>query len=282
MVLNIDDPLVNKMRLRSRARVVTFGRSEEADMRLLSTEFIWPPRLRLEVSWRGERFLVESALIGEHWSVSLLAALTVSLELGVNRDDALALIAAFKPGYNRMSFHETPDLRHFVLDAMKAPHWGLARCLSFLKDFEAPRKTVVFGTISYYHGNSGIRYEEAAKWALEVADRVIMVGSSSSKAKRLRDSQWGHRIHEVTTIEAAHSFLNRYRLENEVIYLKSSSADHLERLFHACFAEISCWEDRCGKTIGCIHCSQLVGKRIKTGKGFSTLPWLDDKDARPV
>ncbi|MEQ1840769.1 MAG: Mur ligase family protein [Verrucomicrobiales bacterium] len=282
VVLNLDDPRVAGMSQVSRARVVTIGRAEGADLRLISAETHWPPRLRLQVRWRGEEFTVESPVVGDHWSVAILAALATALELGVDRAMALKTISEFRAGYNRMSFHQVPDGRYFVLDAFKAPHWGLPACLGFLERSVAPRKTVVFGDISDSYGRVHTRYEEAAKWARSVADRVIFTGPESARVRRLRESELSNRIFEVPSIEAANELLGSNRMENEIIYLKGSGADHLERLLHAAFSPILCWEDRCGESRCCIHCTRLLGRRLRDRHGFSQLPWLDRKDSRPV
>lgn len=280
-VLNADDPNVVAMREKSTAKVITFGCSEHADLRLLSSESFWPPLLRLKVSWRGETSTVESGLVGEHWSVAILAALATALELGMDRERILKAVSAFRPGFCRMSVHRTPDRRSFVLDTWKAPHWGLQACLGFLKSVDAPRKTVVFGTISDYRGNSRKRYEEAARWALEVADRVVFVGPESFKVSRLRESEPVGRIYELATVREAGEFLRNDMLEDEIIYVKSSRADHLDRLYHSAFAGIACWTDRCRLRHGCIHCEHLMGMKI-VRHGFSQLPWLDSRDSRPL
>jgi len=281
VVLNADDPNVFAMRAKSSAQVITFGRAEQADLRLLSSESSWPPLLRLEVLWRGETFTVQSCLVGEHWSIAILAALAAALELGMDREKVLKAVAAFRPGFSRMSVHRTPDRRSFILDTWKAPHWGLKASLGFLKSVDAPRKTVVFGTISDYRGNSRMRYEEAARWALEVADRVLFVGPESFKVSRLRASDAAQRIFELGTVREAAEFLRNDLREDEVIYVKSSRADHLDRLYHMAFAGIACWTDRCRLRHGCIHCEHLLGKKI-VRHGFSQLPWLDSRDSRPL
>jgi UDP-N-acetylmuramoyl-tripeptide--D-alanyl-D-alanine ligase len=221
-------------------------------------------------------------LSGEHWSVAILAALTAALELGVSQETCAEVIARFGAAFNRMSLHELADGRQFVLDSWKAPYWGLPACLEFLKSVTAPRKTVIFGAISDYHGSPKVRYEQAVKWALAVADRVLVVGPEASRVRRLRKSDFADRVMEIYSLNAAAQLLKNDVVDGEVIYIKASRADHLERLFHAQFTDLSCWRDRCGRKSSCIHCRRLLKRRIRTVGGYSRLPWLSREHSKPT
>jgi hypothetical protein len=50
----------------------------------------------------------------------------------------------------------------------------------------APRKTVIFGTVSDYAGNARRTYRKIARQALAIADRVKFVGPHASHAEAYR------------------------------------------------------------------------------------------------
>ncbi len=282
-VLNADDERIMARTDMTVAPVVTFGRAESATLQLHSVRDAWPLPLELDVSWHGERFCIESPLIGKQSVGVILASLLTALELGIDRQQCLDRLKQFSPLMNRMSVHEVPDGRQFILDAWKAPHWALDACLSFLGTATAPRKTVVFGTLSDVRGNTRKRYEHTAHSALEVADRVLFVGAESARVRRMKEEDIEGRLFRFDDAKAAHEFLSADRVPGELIYVKASRADHLERLVHANFTDIACWRYRCGKRFqGCSFCTHLLERPIRDAKRASTLPWLTPQQKNPV
>ena len=282
-VLNADDPLIMERAPVTAAPVVTFGEAEGATLRLLHLHDCWPDPLTLKVRWRDEEFEVRSPLIGRQSVGVVLAALLTALEMGFDRNLLVERIAEFEPFMNRMSVHAMPDGRHFVLDAWKAPQWTMDTCLAFLEPVQAPRKTVVLGTLSDVRGNTRRRYEATARRALEVADRVLFVGEESARVRRVKDPDAQGRLFMFDRIRDAHDFLQEDRVPGEVIYVKGSRADHLERLMHATHADIACWRYRCGKRFqGCSYCGLLLDRRIRDWRRCSTLPWLTQQQRLPI
>jgi UDP-N-acetylmuramoyl-tripeptide--D-alanyl-D-alanine ligase len=70
-ILNIDDPLVHGMAKRGPARVMTFGRSPQADVRAVEVSGVWPNRLSMQVAYGHEIVQVETKFVGELWVPSV-------------------------------------------------------------------------------------------------------------------------------------------------------------------------------------------------------------------
>jgi UDP-N-acetylmuramoyl-tripeptide--D-alanyl-D-alanine ligase len=230
-VLNADDPLVAAMGEGCACRVVYYGRREDADLRLLDARSIWPGRLELEVSYRGESFRANTRLVGVHWTVSVLAALLTGLELGVDRSVCLTAIEAFEPLFNRMSVHAGPRGAWYVLDAEKASFLGIEACLAFLNGTSAPRKTVVFGTIADYAGASRSHYYKVARMALDKADRVFFTGTNASRVRRLAAGDLADRLFVHERPRDLLKVLSEDAVPDEIIYVKATRADRLARVF---------------------------------------------------
>ncbi|MEN0041446.1 MAG: hypothetical protein AAF764_08935, partial [Pseudomonadota bacterium] len=187
------------------------------------------------------------------------------------------------PLMNRMSLHPLAADRMVVLDAWKAPQWTLATCFEFLEQIDRPRKTIVLGTLSDVRGNTRRRYEQTAQAALAVADRILFVGDEAERVRRLTGPDYDGRLFRLTDVKAAWEMLSADRLPGELLYVKGSRADHLERILHAEHADIACWRYRCGKRFqGCSFCSELLGHSIRDWSRASTLPWLTPQQKLPV
>ncbi len=255
-ILNADDPHVRAMTSRARARVMTYGRGEGADLRATEVSSLWPDRLSLAVAHGDERVWVETQLVGEHWVTSVLAAFACGLACGVDLKTCANVVKTFEPVFGRYSVHKRLDGGAYVLDTRKAPFWTVAHGLAFVASAQAARKTTVFGTISDYAGKGGARYRRVARQALEVAERVIFVGPNSAHVDKMRQGELRERLFTFQTAYQATAFLSKERLPGELTYVKASGTDHLERLMLAELDRIVCWRERCGRSGACPDCAK--------------------------
>jgi len=255
-ILNADDAHVRAMAARTRAKVFTFGRSLDADLRAAEISSVWPDRLSLTVVHEHEKEHVHTQLVGEHWVTSVLAAMACGIVCGVNLNSCARMVERFRPVFGRYSVHKTPGGAVYVLDTRKAPFWTIPSGLAFIKAARAPRKTIVFGTISDYAGASSPKYRKIAREALQVADRVMFVGPHSSHLTRLQQEH-KERLFAFQCTYQASSFLAEHAVCEELIYVKSSISDHLERIALSQVERVVCWRERCGvKEVHCGRCTR--------------------------
>lgn len=253
-ILNADDPHVLAMASRTKARIVTYGRSPQAEVRATSIASAWPEPLTLVVTHGGESVTIKTQFYGAHWATAVLASIACGVACGRDLASCAAAIATVDPLPGRYSAHRTPRGASFVLDTFKAPYWTIASGLDFVKEANAPRKTVVFGTISDYSGSASPRYRRVARDALEVADRVVFVGPHATYVDKLRKGPDENRLFTFMTCFQASAFLAD-TVSGELIYVKGSAAtDHLERLMLAETDQVVCWRERCGIKGFCPKC----------------------------
>ncbi len=254
-VLNIDDARVAAMAARTKARVVTYGLSPEADVRGSEVACRWPDRLTLKVSHGSEEARVVTRLVGEHWATSILAAIACGVASGVDLATCAKAVASVEPVFGRYSVHGCDGGPTFVLDSIKASSWTIPAGLAFIGAASAPRRTIVFGTISDYAGKAGRVYRRVAREALAAADRVVFVGPHSSHVARFGKGDGGDRLFSFETAYDASNFLVQGALPGELIYIKASRhADHLERLMLAQREDVVCWQQQCRKVCNCFDC----------------------------
>ena len=141
--------------------------------------------------------------------------------------------------------HLVPGGPTFVFDH-KAPVWTIPHCFAFLKSASAPRKTVIFGTLSDYAGSASQRYRRIAREALEVVDRVVFVGSTSRYVEKLRQGELAEKILAFRTAFEASAYFKEHVLPDELIVLKGSlRVDHLERIMLSLSEPVVCWMEHC-------------------------------------
>jgi UDP-N-acetylmuramoyl-tripeptide--D-alanyl-D-alanine ligase len=255
-ILNADDSYVREMASRTSARVITFGLSPEAHVRASEISSAWPQRLALTVTYAERSVRVRTRLVGSHWVPSVLAAVACGVSAGFGLDLCARAVETVNPVFRRYSVHPVPGGPVFVLDCAKAPLWTIPSSLAFVRDAQAPRKTFILGTISDYQGKGGRTHRRTVRDALDVADRVIFVGPHSASVEKMPECGEGRLAAVQTSFEAAR-VLARESVADELVFIKASSTDHLERIALSFVDEIVCWRERCGKRYGCIRCDRF-------------------------
>ncbi len=256
-VLNADDPHVLDMRQRTGARVLTFGLSEQADVRATEIQSAWPACLSLTVTFQGESVRIETGLFGDLLTTSLLAAIAGALASSVSLKQCETSLNGIDSFPRRLSIHRSPQGSWIINDTFKAPFWSVQTVISLMKDPTAPRKTVVLGSFSDTgSGSDSKKYRAMARLGLEVADRVIFVGSTATYIKKMMTPQLEDRLFAFDTIETACRLLAGDCVENELVLLKSGSIFHLERMICGQKEEFKCWKGSCEKKINCEVCKE--------------------------
>ena len=147
-------------------------------------------------------------------------------------------LRGFEPVFGRSSVHSVPDGPDYVLESQKAPLWTMANSITFMREARAPRKTMVVGTVSDYSGEGGEIHRKVARLALEAADRVVFVGPQADHVDRLRRGDVRDRLFAFVTSHQAAVFLAEAPLSRELIHIKASITDHLERIMLSQFGDV--------------------------------------------
>lgn len=254
-ILNADDERVLEMRSRTNANVITYGLSPEAIVRGEQPEFGWPDPLSLTVCYDGQKVLVETQLLGEHWVYPALAAVATAVAEGVQIEDAARAIGSVRPVEQRLSERRMPDGVTFILDTWKAPLYSFPISLRVLETADAKRRIAVIGTISDMAISASKAYRRVARQALEAADVVIFVGRWAQSAIKGRPPGCENRLMGFENIYELRGFLHGYLTSGDLVLLKGSiTADHLERIVWDWESEFACWRLKCGKLLSCRDC----------------------------
>ena len=253
-VLNADDELVMSMADRTEARVVTFGRNRDADYRVVSASSSYPGPLTVYIVWLGGEIRIRSRLLGEHFWLSIVAAVAAAKELGVPVETIRERCASFQPVQNRCTPFATEDGPVFILDTAKAPWENLPLAMRVVETAVAPRKRIVIGQISDYAGNPRAKYRDAYRAARAVSDQVIFVGENAHRSKASQEDREAGRFIASRTAREVHQHIKNTAVAGEMILLKGSRNLHLERVALAWKHDVRCWVDRCGLLRDCVDC----------------------------
>ncbi|MDX6512437.1 MAG: UDP-N-acetylmuramoyl-tripeptide--D-alanyl-D-alanine ligase, partial [Gaiellaceae bacterium] len=147
-VLNADDAEVRSMAELSRARVVLFGRSPDAEFRAEDVRAAFPDRLAFTLVTGGRSVAVQTRLCGEVWIPAVLGAVATAATLGVGLERVVEAIALVEPSPFRLAPVVAPSGITFLRDDWKASAWTVRPALETLASAAGRRRIAVLGGIS--------------------------------------------------------------------------------------------------------------------------------------
>ncbi|HEY5836157.1 UDP-N-acetylmuramoyl-tripeptide--D-alanyl-D-alanine ligase [Streptomyces sp.] len=238
-VLNADDPLVRAMRSRTKARVVLFGESEEAEVRAE----------KVRLNDRGQAVFslrtptgcadVTLRLYGEHHVSNALAAAAVARELGMPVEEiATALSAAGPLSQWRMEVTERPDGVTVVNDAYNANPDSMRAALRALAAMgrsaqaRGGRTWAVLGRMAELGEQSLTEHDAVGRLAVRLnVSKLVAVGGTEAAWLQMgayNEGSWGEESVHVSDAEAAIDLLRREVRPGDIVLVKASRSVGLE------------------------------------------------------
>ncbi|MFF2937316.1 UDP-N-acetylmuramoyl-tripeptide--D-alanyl-D-alanine ligase [Streptomyces mirabilis] len=243
-VLNADDPLVRAMASRTKARLILFGESGEADVRAENVRLTdsGQPAFRLHTPSGCSD--VTMRLYGEHHVSNALAAAAVAHELGMSADEiALALSEAGSLSRWRMEVTERPDGVTVVNDAYNANPESMRAALRALaamgkaSQAQGGRTWAVLGQMAELGDEALAEHDAIGRLAVRLnVSKLVAVGGREASWLQLgayNEGSWGEESVHVSDAQAAVDLLRSELRPGDVVLVKASRSVGLERVAQA-------------------------------------------------
>jgi UDP-N-acetylmuramoyl-tripeptide--D-alanyl-D-alanine ligase len=226
-VLNADDPEVAKMRSRTQARVVTVGRSADADIRAVDVRLDARSRATFTAVTPGGSAEVALNVSGAHHVGNALAVVATALECGMRLADvATALSTARSASRWRMEVHERSDGVTVVNDAYNANPDSMHAALEALATIgQGTRRTwAVLGEMLELGELSRTEHERVGRWVAELGThRLVVVGAGATALADGAVRAGGPtEVSRVADSDEAYELLESQLRPGDVVLLKSS------------------------------------------------------------
>ncbi|MFE9018257.1 UDP-N-acetylmuramoyl-tripeptide--D-alanyl-D-alanine ligase [Streptomyces sp. NPDC007808] len=241
-ILNADDPLVRAMASRTKAKVILFGESGEADVRAENvrlTDSGQPAFLLRTPSGASD---VTMRLYGEHHVSNALAAAAVAHELGMSAEEiATALSEAGSLSRWRMEVTERPDGVTVVNDAYNANPESMKAALRALAAMGKGRRTwAVLGKMAELGDEALAEHDAVGRLAVRLnVSKLVAVGGREASWLQLgayNEGSWGEESVHVSDAQAAVDLLRSELRPGDVVLVKASRSVGLERVAEALLA----------------------------------------------
>ncbi|SEO97388.1 UDP-N-acetylmuramoyl-tripeptide--D-alanyl-D-alanine ligase [Trujillonella endophytica] len=234
-VLNADDPRVLGMAPRTRARVLTTGRADDAEVRATDVRLDGEGRASFTLAAAGERHPVALQVVGEHQVANALSAAGAALAAGMAPAAvARALSAAGARSRWRMEVTRRPDGVVVVNDAYNANPESMRAALAALAGMAGTRRVAVLGAMGELGPAAAAEHERLGRDAVAAGvDVIVAVGpdavgiATGARAAGARDREGS--VH-VPDRAAARALLTEVLVPGDVVLVKASRAYGLELL----------------------------------------------------
>ncbi|NEB01656.1 UDP-N-acetylmuramoyl-tripeptide--D-alanyl-D-alanine ligase [Streptomyces sp. SID13726] len=238
-ILNADDPLVRAMASRTKAKVILFGESGEADVRAENVRLTdtGQPAFRLRTPSGASE--VTMRLYGEHHVSNALAAAAVAHELGMSATEiATALSEAGSLSRWRMEVTERPDGVTIVNDAYNANPESMRAALRALAAMGTGRRTwAVLGKMAELGDEALAEHDAVGRLAVRLnVGKLVAVGGREASWLQLgayNEGSWGEESVHVSDAQAAVDLLRSELRPGDVVLVKASRSVGLESVAEA-------------------------------------------------
>jgi UDP-N-acetylmuramoyl-tripeptide--D-alanyl-D-alanine ligase len=234
-VLNADDPRVAGMAPRTRARVVTTGRGEGADVRATGVTLDDAARARFTLAAAGEEHRVALQVVGEHQVANALSAAAAALAAGMTPAAVASALSEAAPRSRwRMEVTRRPDGVTVVNDAYNANPESMRAALAALAGLTGTRRVAVLGGMAELGPDAAAEHERLGRDVVAAGvDLLVAVGPDAvgmvtgARAAGARD---GQDAVSVPDRAAARELLSEVLVPGDVVLVKASRSHGLELL----------------------------------------------------
>ena len=243
-VLYADDAVVAAMAHRTSARVVTFGESPSADVRISAVHLDENARPRFTLTYAGESFPVALHMVGEHQALNAAAVVAAAIAVGIEPGRACSLLdTATSESKWRMEVTELPNNITIINDAYNANPESMRVGLKTLKAMAHGRRSwAILGEMKELGAESMTAHDDIGRLCVRLdINRMVGIGDAG-KIMQMGAAQEGSYANEaqwVDTPETAVQLLKAEINPGDVIFIKASRGVALERVASALIEHFS-------------------------------------------
>ncbi|MEU7086566.1 UDP-N-acetylmuramoyl-tripeptide--D-alanyl-D-alanine ligase [Streptomyces achromogenes] len=223
-VLHTDDPRVVAMRSLTDRPVLTFGRAEHADVRVLDVALDRLARPSFSLRTATASAPVTLPLVGAHQALNAAAATAVGLVTGVSLDAAVAALPTVSLSKWRLELRDLACGATLLDDSFNADPDSTRAALDALAAIKGGRRIAVLGEMLELGDGSESAHRAIGEYAACRADMVVAVGT-----RPLADGA-GERAVALTDNAEAVEWLRGRLTTGDVVLVKASRGARLDEV----------------------------------------------------
>ncbi len=231
-VLNIDDKAVSSFRKNTKARIITYGFSESADL-TASNYKMDGEGIVFKVGYKGNIVPVRlDKFFGRHNVYTALAAMGAGLACGINLVKSVEAVSLMKPPRGRMNLLEGVNGSLIFDDTYNSSPIAVEAAVEVLSEYPAKRRIAVLGDMKELGAFSQSEHERIG--GILRAKDVWFLFTVGSEAKFIaegarRSGFDAFKIFEFSDSSEAGEAVKKIIQEGDLILVKGSQSARMEK-----------------------------------------------------
>ena len=234
-ILNADDPFVSAMRELTRAQVMTYGLSDDADVQAINVEQRVDGTSEFDVIIAGETLHITLPLIGQHNVYNALSAIAVARVVGMSSSEiAHALSEVTTVSAWRMQVKQLNSGITLINDAYNANPESMAAALRTLAGLaKRGHSWAVLGLMGELGSHSQEQHDALGRLAVRLDISHLVVVGQDAKLIYMGASQegsWDGESVWFPDFSTASEYIVEKVSSEDVVLFKASRSAHFEEL----------------------------------------------------
>ncbi|OGZ29280.1 MAG: hypothetical protein A2931_03875 [Candidatus Niyogibacteria bacterium RIFCSPLOWO2_01_FULL_45_48] len=237
-ILNTDDDAVLDMKEKTRAKILTFGFGEDANVRASEYKLTYgennkPEGITFKMDYSGSSVPVRiPGSFGKQSVYAALAGAAAGITYGMNLVEISEALSRYESPPGRMRLVEGEKETWILDDTYNASPQAMHAAIDVLKDLPAKRKIAVLGDMLEIGKFTIQSHQKAGDQLKNIADMVITCGPRAKFiARELLDHRFGaKKVISVYDSREAGRELERIIEPGDLILVKGSQAMRMERV----------------------------------------------------
>jgi len=255
-ILNIDNPHIRKMKSQLKSKIITFGFSEDSDVRatdigfnyvseenglLLSKENRKIKGISFKLNYKGTIIPVRlNNVLSRHNVYSALAGICAGIEMGINLVEIATSLENFCLPFGRMNLIRGIKNSFIIDDTYNSSPVSSGAALEVLGEIEAGRKIAVLGDMLEIGANTETGHRQVAKIFLEIGGNIFFAVGERMKFAADELQKRGFNQENLYIFENpmdAGRKLQEIMRERDLILVKGSQGMRMEKVVEEVMAE---------------------------------------------
>jgi UDP-N-acetylmuramoyl-tripeptide--D-alanyl-D-alanine ligase len=235
-IFNADEDWADKLQAETKAKILTYGFSEKADLRLYQLN----EGNSLVEGVKG-KILYQNTMIPFHFPnliapfslYSILAAISVGLSYGINIIESINSLKAYRLPKGRLQLLEGKNNSFLIDDSYNASPVAVEKSIELLNDFsnEEYRKIFVLGDMLELGDEKEMYHRNVAKLLGESnIPVVITVGQLSTVIYDYLKAHGKKEVYHFSHSKYAAEFLEKYISSGDLYFVKGSQGVRMEKI----------------------------------------------------
>ena len=230
-ILNVDDALVAQMVQRTPAKTITYGFSQQANLRATDVTFD-QNGTHFILNHQGQSYPLQTQLVGQHHVYAILAALAVGLVYHIPMGDGIEAIKAITPLPGRL--RSLPGIAQSLIldDTFNASPSAVKAAVDTLAQIEASKRLAILGEMADLGQTAPELHADIGQYVAKKVDGLITYGEWGQKIAQaaLKAGLSAKNVTITYTPQDAIQAVRGQLSADTAVLLKASASARLERV----------------------------------------------------